>query len=135
VVVAESMFADAPVAVLRGAQLGSRTFINEQTGRFLDERFLARQLTELTRNADRYTPRAWALANISCFQSSQRLNAILKEHALAEDNDWTLDIAPLQWSPDPIPVHLEDRRRLATERDAIRERYGLVIGRDAVPAT
>jgi len=34
VVVAESMFADTPVALLDNAVIGSRAFINDQTGRF-----------------------------------------------------------------------------------------------------
>ena len=64
VVVAESMFADTPVALLHGAHLGSRVFINEQTGRFLLERFLSWQLTEFIRDAERFKPRAWALARL-----------------------------------------------------------------------
>ena len=128
VVVAESLFADAPVALLQGAVMGSRVFLNEQTGRFLDEGNLARDLTDFVHNADHYRPRAWADQNISCWQSSQFLNDILKQHALRQGQTWTQDIAPLQWSPDPRLARPEDRQRLAAERDEIAQRFGLEIG-------
>lgn len=128
VVVAESLFADTPVAILHGARLGSRVFINERTGQFLHERFLAHQLTEFVREAERFEPYAWAMENISCFKSTQALNNILKEHASREGQAWTQDIYPLQWCPDPMLVHGEDRRRMEEERRLFQERYGLEVG-------
>jgi hypothetical protein len=128
VVVAESLFADAPAALLRGAIIGSRTFLNEQTGRLLDDRDLARDLTAFVREADRYQPRAWAEQSISCWRSTQILNDILKGHALQRGEAWTLDIAPLQFSPDPGLARPEDRDRLAPERAEIAQRFGLEIG-------
>jgi glycosyltransferase involved in cell wall biosynthesis len=128
VVVAESMFADTPVAILRGAELGSRVFINDQTGRFLDGRRLPRDLADFIANADRCQPRAWAEANISCFLSTQRLNDVLKQAALATSQEWTEDIAAMQWSPDPRLVRPEDRSRLARERADILARFGLEMG-------
>jgi glycosyltransferase involved in cell wall biosynthesis len=128
VAIAESLFADAPAAMLADAGIGSRAFINEQTGRFLDERHLARDLTEFVRDADRYRPRAWADANISCYRSTQMLNELLKEKALALGQEWTQDILPMQWAPDPKLVRSEDRARLEGERADIISRYGLEIG-------
>jgi glycosyltransferase involved in cell wall biosynthesis len=128
VVIAESMFADTPAAVLDNAVLGSRAFINEQTGRFLNEEALAEQLTDFVANADRYTPRRWALEHISCFKSSERLNEILKKHALATGQTWTRDLAPLTWCPDPCLVNREDAARLADATREFETRYGLEIG-------
>jgi hypothetical protein len=128
VVVAESLFADAPVALLQDAVIGSRVFINEQTGRFLDERNLAHDLTEFVQNAGHCQPRAWAEQNISCWRSTQILNDTLRQHALERGQVWTQDIAPLQWSPDPQLARADDRQRLASERKAIFERFGLEIG-------
>ena len=128
VVVAESLFADAPVGLLQDAVLGSRVFINEQTGRFLDGNHLARDLTDLVQNADRYQPRAWAEQNISCFHSTQILNDVLKQHALRRGQAWTQDIAALHWAPDPKLIRVEDQHRLAAEREEIRQRFGLEIG-------
>lgn len=128
VAIAESLFADAPAAMLRDAGIGSRAFINEQTGRFLDERALARDLVDFVHNADRYQPRAWAEQNISCRRSSQILNDLLKAKALESGHEWTQDIAPMQWSPDPLLVRAEDRQRTLAERQDIHARFGLEIG-------
>ncbi len=128
VVVAESLCADTPVALLRGALIGSRIFLNEQTGRFLDEHNLARDLTDFVQTADRYAPRAWAEQHISCWRSTRVLNDLLKEYALARGQAWTQDLAPLQWSPDPMLARPEDRERLAPEREEIVQRFGLEIG-------
>jgi hypothetical protein len=128
VVVAESLFANAPVAILQDAVLGSRVFINDQTGRLLDEIHLARDLTDFIGNADRYQPRAWAEQNMSCWKSTQILNDTLKQHALRQGQAWTQDIAPLQWSPDPMVARKDDQHRLASERAGIASRFGLEIG-------
>ncbi len=128
VVVTESFFADTPFAVLRGAELGSRVFVNDQTGRFLDEANLARDLTAFVRAADHYHPRAWAEANISCHVSSRRLNASLKDHALNRGAEWTRDLATLEWAPDPRLVNAEDRVWEEDEKRSVRARFGLEIG-------
>jgi glycosyltransferase involved in cell wall biosynthesis len=128
VVVAESLFADTPVALLQDAVIGSRVYLNDETGRFLDERHLARDLTEFIRNADRYEPRRWAEQNITCWRSSQTLNDFLKRHALKQGQAWTQDIAALQWSPDPRLARNEDRPLIAAEREEIVRRFGLEIG-------
>lgn len=128
VVIAESLFADTPAAVLENAVLGSRAFINEHTGRFLKEDSLAEDLANFVANADRYTPRRWAVDKISCFRSSEWLNGILKAHALAAAQDWTCNIAPLTWCPDPCLADAADAARLADEKRAFEARYGLQIG-------
>jgi glycosyltransferase involved in cell wall biosynthesis len=128
VVVAESLFADTPVALLRGAVIGSTVFLNEQTGRFLDENNLSSTLTDFVATADRYRPRAWAEQNISCWRTTQILNDLLKQEAVQRGQAWTQDLAPLQWSPDPQLARAEDRQRLAAERIEIATRFGLEIG-------
>jgi glycosyltransferase involved in cell wall biosynthesis len=134
VVVAESMFANTPVALLEGAVIGSRAFINDQTGRFLDERQLSRDLCDFVRAADDYKPRAWAEQNISCTASSNALNEVLKGHARRKGDVWTQDIAQLQWSPNPTLSCRDDQRRMAAERAKIVRRYGLEIGAPPEPA-
>ncbi len=128
VVVAESLFADTPVGLLHDADIGSRTFINEQTGRLLHEHDLAGQLNDFLASADRCAARAWAEANISCFKSTERLNAILKSDALAAGQEWTRDIHALCWQPDPRLVDPADWQALAGERAAFRARYGIDLG-------
>ncbi len=128
VVVAESLFADTPTALLHDAYNGSRAFINAHTGRFLHDRDLAGQLLDFLANAERHDARRWAVDNISCFRSTERLNEVLRAHALADGQEWTVDIAPLCWRPDPRLVHPEDERRTEDDRRYMRERFGLEIG-------
>lgn len=128
VVIPESLFADTPTGLLQDAYNGSRGFINAQTGRFLSEKDLAGQLMDFLAIADRCTPRAWAEANISCFKSSDRLNEILRNDALAEGRAWSRDIHPLCWQPDPRLVHAEDWRLLQPERAEILARFGVELG-------
>jgi len=128
VVVAESLFADTPAALLNDAVIGSRVFLHEQTGRLLDEGELARDLTALIRDADSFQARGWAEANISCYQSTQVLNDILRSHAVSQGSTWTVDLVPQQWSPDPMLARAEDRRQLANERQTVLKQFGLEIG-------
>jgi hypothetical protein len=128
VAIVESLFADTPAAMLQEAGIGSRVFINDETGRFLDGQHLARDLTEFVQNADRYQPRQWAEQNISCRHSSDVLNDILKQKSLDLGHDWTQNIAPMQWAPDPGYMGTADRQRLEAERRDIQRRFGLDIG-------
>jgi hypothetical protein len=134
VAVAESMFANTPVGIFEDAEIGSRAFINEKTGRFFRHGHLDRQLMEFIAAADRYAPRAWAEQNISCFKSSKTLNEILKKRLLADGQEWTQDIAVLQWRPDPQLVDPQDRERMRPACDDIQARFGIQIG-NAPPIT
>jgi glycosyltransferase involved in cell wall biosynthesis len=128
VVVAESLFADTPVALLAGAEIGSSAFLNPQTGRFLPDRDLARELLDFVEQAGSYSPRRWAEENISCFHSSRTLNEVLRKHAGAAGEEWTQDIAPLCWCPFPRLVSPEDRQRLRPARQQLEARFGIAIG-------
>jgi glycosyltransferase involved in cell wall biosynthesis len=133
VAVAESMFANTPVGIFDNAEIGSRVFINEATGRFLEYRDLGRQLMDFIASADKYSPRAWAEKHISCFLSTRTLNDALKNHALATGQEWTQDIAVLQWRPNPRLVHDQDRERLQTAYEDIKTRFGLTFGEAIEP--
>lgn len=128
VVIAESLFADTPAALLENAEIGSRVFINPSTGRLLREGNLAKQLMDFLDESDRYSPRKWAENNISCFRSSAILNDIIKTHMLAAGQEWTCDLAPLCWRPDPCLVEAEDRERMAIAQEDVRQRFNLEIG-------
>jgi glycosyltransferase involved in cell wall biosynthesis len=129
VVVVESMFADTPVGLLANAHIGSRMFINEHTGRFLTEDDLAAQLMDFLADARHFSARQWALENrISCYGSTERLNAFLRERALAEGGEWTQDIVPHCWQPDPVHTSRQDRIRLEPAYEDVRTRFGIQIG-------
>lgn len=128
VVVAESLFADTPVALLADAEIGSRAFINPATGRLLGAHDLARQLDEFVTQADQYQPRAWAQDHISCFHSTRILNEVLRQHAEDEGDVWTQDLFPLCWRPDPALLAPEDVRRLQKERQEFKDRFDVEVG-------
>ncbi|MFO0876660.1 MAG: glycosyltransferase [Gemmataceae bacterium] len=128
VVVAESLFAGTPAAVLHDAEIGSRAFLNEQTGCLLQANRLSRQLAGLVDRAGHYRPREWAEKHISCFASTQVLNAALKREALARGQAWTQDIAPMYWCPNPRVVHDDDFARLLPVHADLQQRFGLGIG-------
>jgi glycosyltransferase involved in cell wall biosynthesis len=128
VVIAESLFADTPAAVLEHAEIGSRTFINPCTGQLLHSGDLAGQLARFIAEADQYSPRAWAEEHISCFRSSARLNEIVKQHMLSTGQEWTCDLAPLCWRPDPCLVAPEDQQRMEIAHADLRQRFSIEIG-------
>jgi glycosyltransferase involved in cell wall biosynthesis len=126
-VVPESLFAGTPVGLLHDAGIGSRAFINAETGRFLHERNLGVQLTDFIAHAGDYAPRQWAEKNIACERSSAVLNEILKKHALAAGQEWTQDIAPLYRAPEPNLLHRADEERMQPAVHELRERFGVLI--------
>jgi glycosyltransferase involved in cell wall biosynthesis len=127
VVVAESLFAGTPVGLLESAEIGSKHFINPQTGRLLREHRLVEDLTEFITQSACFQPRQWAEQNISCTRSTAVLNDILKRYALEHGQDWTQDIALMCWRPDPRHVHSEDRERLEPARKDLETRFGLKL--------
>jgi glycosyltransferase involved in cell wall biosynthesis len=133
VVVAESMFADTPVGVLEGAELGSRTFINPQTGRLLKEGNLAGQLIAFHARSAEFAPRAWAVENISCHRSIAVLNEFLRRLSLDQGQEWTQDILAMCRRPDPRLIRPEDWQKVAPARQTFLTRWGLELGHDDSP--
>jgi hypothetical protein len=125
--VTESFFADTPVALVDNAHIGSRAYINAQTGTLLRTGAMARQLSAFVDGSASYTPRAWAMQHISCLQSADRLNAILRAHATARGLPWTEDIRPLCWRPDPIYVHRSDAVAMEPAYQQLAERHGITV--------
>jgi Glycosyl transferases group 1 len=128
VVIAESLFANTPVGMLEHAEVGSRAFINESTGCLLRLGDYSGQLRDFLDRADGYSPREWAERNISCHRSTAVLNEAIRSEMLASGQEWTQDIAPHYWCPDPRLVLPEDEARMQADRDNLKDRFGLVIG-------
>jgi glycosyltransferase involved in cell wall biosynthesis len=132
VAVVESMFANTPVGLYEDAEVGSRVFINEHTGRLLKHDHLASQLKDFVESSAQYGPRKWALENgVDCVASSQTLNEVLKENALSSGGEWTEDIATLRWRPNPQYYDTQDAERLRPCYEDIESRCGIGI---AVPS-
>jgi len=127
VAVTESFFADTPVAIIEEGQIGSKAYINEQTGVLVQRRGLARQLQRFLEESERYTPREWAMENISCVKTSERLNYTLRQWALRTGRPWTTDIVPFCWRYVPRYLHAVDKLRLSTAVQELGRKYGLTI--------
>jgi glycosyltransferase involved in cell wall biosynthesis len=125
--VAESLFAGSPVAMMDEAHVGSRSYINYWTGELVRRQGLAATLERFHAESERYAPREWALANISCATSSQRLNKLLRNWARATRRPWTEDAAPLRWRYVPVYLNAADEARLQPAVEELQRRHGVVL--------
>jgi glycosyltransferase involved in cell wall biosynthesis len=131
IAVTESLFAGTPVGLFRDARIGSRAFVNEQTGVLLDRSRLAEQLRELVETSGRYRPREWAVDHISCRKSLGVLNDVLAGAARESGAAWTRDLLPIR--KDLVPSYLsarDDEEMRAVYEDFAR-RFGLLVGPSA----
>ncbi len=131
VVTTESFFADTPVAMMHNAHVGSRAYINSETGVLLNRQSMALQLTKLAENSASYHPRKWALNTLTCFHSTSKLNAALREFSIYRGMAWTRDISPLCWRPDPVYAVAADAERFKPAYRALYETHGLAIAEHA----
>jgi glycosyltransferase involved in cell wall biosynthesis len=131
VAVAEAFLSGTPVALLRGAHVGTTAHINEHTGRLLPERTLARDLTQFLADAAGFAPRAWAEANISFRQSIAKLNADLRGTTLRAGRRWTRDLTAYHWAPYPAYLSAADSASFASERRQLQQDCPALFG----PAT
>lgn len=127
--VAESLFAGSPVAMMEEAHVGARAYINSWTGELVRRNGLAGQLEQLHDESERYAPREWALVNITCTMTSERLNRFLRAWAKSTGRPWTEDIAPLRWRYVPVYLKASDEARLAPAVEELQRRHGVVIER------
>ncbi|SIO61468.1 Glycosyl transferases group 1 [Singulisphaera sp. GP187] len=125
VAVAESLFSDTPVGMMRDAHIGSHTHINSTTGVLFDRRQLSGQLARFLEARHEFSPRSWAVENISCHRSTTRLNEILRTDARRRGRPWTRDIAPLFWRC-YTPHYFDpcDARTLGTAAEELYPHYG-----------
>jgi glycosyltransferase involved in cell wall biosynthesis len=125
----ESLLANTPLGLYEDAEVGSRRYINPQTGRLLQHTNLAPQLSAFLADAHRYQPRQWALDNaIDCHGSTAILNDALERYARANGQEWTRDIAVMTWQPKPCLLDPADRQRLEPAYNDIHQRFGLHFG-------
>ena len=127
VVVAESLFADTPVAMMHDAHVGSRAYINPQTGPLLRAATMHAQLSEMLERSASFSPRAWALANITSIRTTEKLNGILRDYSRERGLPWTRDIASMCWRPDPVYTEAADNEHLQSAYGALRNHHGVVV--------
>lgn len=127
VVVAESLFANTPVAMMQNVHIGSRAYVNAQTGALLHADTMHLQLSEMMERSASFSPRAWAQANITSARTTEKLNGILRDYSREQGLPWTRDIAPMCWRPDPIYAQIADNERLQSAYATLQERHGVVV--------
>jgi glycosyltransferase involved in cell wall biosynthesis len=128
IAVAESLFADTPVGLFRTARIGSRAFINPQTGVLLERRRLAEQIQHFVERSADFRPRAWALANVSCHRSRDVLNDVFRHAALREGRPWTRDLEVNQNALVPTYLTAETEEEMRPWYEDFERRYGLRLG-------
>jgi glycosyltransferase involved in cell wall biosynthesis len=117
--ISESIFCNVPVVVLASHVGGIRKNVVPETGLLAGERHLESAIAQLIQSG--ISPREWGLEHISCFKSSERLNLIMKEHALRQGRPWTQDIAFRSNSPESSYASAEDAERLSSWNNGLRD--------------
>lgn len=123
----ESLFAGCALAMREDAHVGPLAYINEQTGRRLRPSRMHLDLMELIQASASLRPRQWAMENIACHLSREKLNASLKAQAQQRGSPWTKDIVQPQWRPHPTHAHAADRAELQVVYDELHRRFPQVF--------
>jgi hypothetical protein len=66
-------------------------------------------------------PREWGLEHVSCFKSTEKLNATLREYALKQGRPWTQDIAVRSNSPESSYLSAKDAERLLPWNEGLKD--------------
>jgi glycosyltransferase involved in cell wall biosynthesis len=117
--IAEGIFCNVPVIVLSNHVGGIKKNVVSQTGLLAKERNLESAIAHLLHSS--INPREWGMKYISCFESSTKLNAILRDHALRKGRPWTQDIAGRSNSPESTYIYASDAERLGPCNDGLKE--------------
>ena len=127
------MFADTPVALLRDAHIGSRAYINEQTGILVDHKYIASQLMDLLNRDVPLAPRQWADENISCQASLARWNSFLRLEAKSLGLPWARDLVPFCWKPYTMYLTERDRVEMEIAFAELRRGFPEIFGPNFLP--
>lgn len=137
IAVAEALFSGTPVGLYRDAVIGSKDYVNDQTGVLLSsDQPLAPQIQRFLERAGSFSPDRWAKANISSKVNSRRLSQLLRSLAEERGEPWSRDIAPFYCS------HFDFRYEDGADEEAFapvyvrfREDYGIDIARAQRPTS
>lgn len=108
----EAFFANVPGIVLKNNIGVNKNYINEMTGRLIDEKEVPQALLHFKTNWAQYNPRAWALDNISPLVTSKKLSRCLQKIAEDKGELWTREIAPKVNAPEIKYFYPEDEEAL-----------------------
>jgi glycosyltransferase involved in cell wall biosynthesis len=92
--IVEGMFAGVPCLVREGFNYGHKySYINEHTGRYSTEHGLPEALLWMIENHQRFSPRDWVMANMSCQKATEILAERIRARALNDGEPWTEGLA------------------------------------------
>jgi glycosyltransferase involved in cell wall biosynthesis len=117
--IAESIFCNVPVVVLSNHVGGIRKNIVPETGLLAEEANLESAIAQLLES--NIYPREWGLEHVSCFKSTEKLNATLREYALKQGRPWTQDIAVRSNSPESSYLSAKDAERLLPWNEGLKD--------------
>lgn len=90
----EALFADVPVIARQGLGYGyAYPYVNAQTGTFATEASLGDAILDVIGHPDRFSPREWALANMSCQRATAILDEVIARTCVARGEPWSGDMA------------------------------------------
>jgi glycosyltransferase involved in cell wall biosynthesis len=86
----EAMLADVPVIVRAGLTFGFKyPYVNDQTGRFVEEAALGDAILEMLERRASYSPRQWVLDHMTCQQATAAVEACVRSAAIECGEPWT----------------------------------------------
>jgi glycosyltransferase involved in cell wall biosynthesis len=126
---AEGLFAGVPALLIAECACGNHRHINALTGRVVPDASLESALLWFSENYGDFSPREWAMKNISPSQSVRRLSETLREIEVGEGRAWTKDLYAKVNMPelDYLDPHA---RRLLSERSALLHAFERGCDRD-----
>jgi glycosyltransferase involved in cell wall biosynthesis len=128
----ESLFAGCALAMREDAHVGPLAYINEHTGRRLRPGRLHQDLMALLEAVPRLRPQEWAVENLSCHVTHQKLNTQLRAAALSRGLPWTRDLALPHWRPYPRHANDQERDSLLPAYEELHRRFPNVFGSDLI---
>lgn len=127
----EALLADTPLGMREDAHVGPLAYIHEKTGRrFSTNKPMHMELMSFLEASSGFRPRDWAVENVSCHASLQKLNHFLREEAVVAGRPWTTDLTPVCWAPYPTFVSFADREKMRPHYLHLHEKYPAVFARD-----
>ena len=126
----ESLFAGCALVMRADAHVGPLAYINEHTGARLRPGHIAQDLAAALERARDLRPHEWAVQNLACQVSHQKLNTLLLDDALKAGRPWTTDIALPQWRPHPTFAHVEEQELMRCVYEDLRQKFPHVFALD-----
>lgn len=115
----EGFFAGTPGIALKRNIGVNKSYINDQTGRLIDDQELAEALLHFADHWTDYRPREWAMEHIAPTHTTQTLNRTLSHLAADRGEPWTDGASPKVNAPELAYLNPEDAERMPASGSVI----------------